>query len=100
MATKKKVRSALSRPGAAPRHAMMTTVEVRDQLSDAINRAAYGKERIVLSRRKHALAALVPIEDIRVLEALEDQIDIGLARAALKESGSLPWKDVKAKLGL
>ena len=42
----------------------MTTVEARDHFSDLINRAAYGKERIILTRRGKALAAVVPVEDI------------------------------------
>jgi prevent-host-death family protein len=101
MLTKKQAVLARARNGAAPPHnVMVTTVEARDKLSDVINRAAYGKERIVLSRRNQALAAVVPIEDVLLLEALEDRIDLAAAKAALKEHGAIPWKDVKAKLGL
>ncbi|MDQ2784261.1 MAG: type II toxin-antitoxin system Phd/YefM family antitoxin, partial [Chloroflexota bacterium] len=32
----------------------LSTAEARDQFSDVINRAAYGKERIVLTRRGKA----------------------------------------------
>lgn len=50
----------------------MTRMDVsalRDGLSDALNRAGFGGERIVLERRGKAVAALVPIRD---LERLED----------------------------
>ncbi len=78
----------------------VTTVKARDQFSDVINRAAYGKERVVLTRRGKDLAAVVPIEDVKLLEEIEDRLDIEDARKALKEPGSIPWKKVKADLGL
>ena len=45
----------------------LSTAEARDQFSDVINRAAYGKERVVLTRRGKALVAVVPIEDVEWL---------------------------------
>jgi prevent-host-death family protein len=78
----------------------VSTVEARDQLSTIINRAAFGKERVVLTRRGKELAAVVPIEDVKLLEELEDRLDLEAAREALKEEGSIPWEKVKAELGL
>ena len=78
----------------------VSTVEARDQLSTIINRAAFGKERVVLTRRGKELAAVVPIEDVRLLEELEDRLDLEAAREALKEEGTIPWEKVKAELGL
>ena len=78
----------------------VSTVEARDQLSTIINRAAFGKERVVLTRRGKELAAVVPIEDVKLLEELEDHLDIEAARAALQEEGTIPWEKVKAELGL
>ncbi len=78
----------------------LTTVQARNQFSEVINRAAFGKERVVLTRRSHELVAVVPIEDMRLLQSLENQIDIEAARTALKEPGSIPWKTLKAELGL
>ncbi len=57
----------------------------QEGFADAINRAAFGKERVLLRRRGRAVAAVVPIEDLRLLEALEDRIDLVDARAALAE---------------
>jgi prevent-host-death family protein len=62
----------------------VTAATARDNLSELINRAAYGKERVVLTRRGKALAALVPVEDIRLLEALEDREDAAEAARRLK----------------
>ena len=78
----------------------ISTREARENFSDVINRAAYGKERVVLTRRGKPLVAVVPIEDMELLERLEDEIDIEAAREALKESGIIPLEKVKAELGL
>jgi mRNA-degrading endonuclease RelE of RelBE toxin-antitoxin system len=58
----------------------------RAGFADAINRAAFGNERVLLRRRGRAVAAVVPIDDLRLLEALEDRIDLLDARAALAQA--------------
>lgn len=45
----------------------MTTVEARENFSDLINKAAYGNERVVLTRRGKALAAVIPLTDLNSL---------------------------------
>ncbi len=80
--------------------AKVTTVDARQQFSDIVNRTAYGKERIVLTRRGKDVVALIPMEDLTLLEELEDRLDIEAARKALKEPGSVPWEKVKKDLGL
>jgi len=78
----------------------MTTVEARDRFSDLLNRAAYGKERVILTRRGKELVAVVPLEDLELLEAIEEVIDLQDARKALEESGSVTLEDLKEELGL
>lgn len=81
----------------------MPTVKARNQFSEVINRAAYGKERIALTRRGRRIAAVVPIEDVELLEELENRADLEDARAALAEArakGTIPWDKIKAELGL
>ncbi len=77
-----------------------TASTTRQNFADILNRAAYGGERIIVHRRKKPVAAVVPIEDLELLEKLEDEIDIAAAREALKEPGTIPWKTVKKKLRL
>ena len=75
----------------------------RDNLAEIINRVAFGKERVVLSRRGKQVAAIVPLEDVRLLKKLEGHFDLEEARAALEEvasEGAIPWEKIKAKLGL
>ncbi|MEP0914571.1 type II toxin-antitoxin system Phd/YefM family antitoxin [Leptolyngbya sp. GB1-A1] len=43
----------------------ISTVEARNQFADLINRVAYGKERVILTRRGKALVAVVPLDDLR-----------------------------------
>jgi prevent-host-death family protein len=77
--------------------------EARSNFSDTVNRVAYGKERVTITRHGKALVALVPIEDLELLERLEDQVDLEKTRAALEEvkaQGVVPWEQVKANLGL
>ncbi len=82
----------------------MTTLsitEIRDNLSDAINRVAYKQERILVRRSGKDVVAIVSIEDLAALEALEDQRDIRAAKAALAESNErIPYKRVRRELGL
>jgi hypothetical protein len=43
------------------------------------------------------------LDRLRLLEALEDRIDLGAALAALKEAeseGTVAWDDLKRELGL
>ena len=85
----------------------VTTKEARDQLSELVNRAAYGKERIVLTRRGKGVAALVSLDDLLALEQmmrrLEDQADLEAIQKALDEDRHkepIPWEKVKEDLGL
>jgi prevent-host-death family protein len=81
----------------------MSTVAARQNFSDLINRVAYGKDRVLLTRRSRLVAAVVPIEDIALLEEIEDRADLKAARAALREvkrKGTIPWTRLKKELGL
>ena len=73
---------------------------VRDSFSETVNRVAYQGERIALERHGKTVAALVTVEDLELLQALADRIDLAVARRALKERGRLDWTIVKAGLGL
>jgi prevent-host-death family protein len=79
--------------------------KVRQEFSETINRVAYGRERIVLHRRGKNLAALIPVEDLALLETLEDRLDVEeaeriLAEAKVKREKPVAWEKAKKKLGL
>lgn len=81
----------------------MKTLEastLRQGISDALNRVAYTGERISIRRYGKPIAALVSVEDADLLDAFEDRLDLAAAKKALKEKGSIPWAEVKKRLGL
>jgi prevent-host-death family protein len=83
----------------------LAVTKAREELAEMLNRVAYGRERVVLQRRGKNVAALVPIEDLELLEMLEDRLDLESAKRALAEAKAkgekpMPWKTVKKQLGL
>lgn len=81
----------------------LDVTEFRNRISETLNRVAFGKERVTITRHGKALVALVSVEDMRLLEAIEDRVDLEQAQAALKEAeadGTTPWEEIKERLGL
>ncbi|WP_341791922.1 type II toxin-antitoxin system Phd/YefM family antitoxin [Rickettsia endosymbiont of Gonocerus acuteangulatus] len=64
----------------------ITTSVAREHFSEIINRSSYGKERIVLSRRGKDLATVIPIEDLKLIEMIENKLDIEKAKEAVKDA--------------
>ena len=71
----------------------------RNEFADVVNRAAYAGERVIVHRRKKPVAAVVPLSDLKLLEELEDRIDLEDARKRLNEP-TVPWSKIKKDLGL
>jgi PHD/YefM family antitoxin component YafN of YafNO toxin-antitoxin module len=79
----------------------LTTSQLREDMATAINKVAFGGERIVLQRNNKDVAALVSVEDLNLLRELEDRGDLAKIRKALNEPGAnIPWKDIKKELGI
>jgi prevent-host-death family protein len=74
--------------------------DIRANLADVINRVAYGGERIVLQRRGKQVLAVVPMEDLALIEEMENRADIRSALKARKEKGEVPLEKIKARLGM
>ena len=69
----------------------VTLTEFKQNLSELVNRAAYGNLRIELISRGKAKAALISLEDLRRLEALEQaqnqrELYVQQQRAVLNEA--------------
>ena len=77
----------------------VSTSAARAQFADLVNRAEYAGERTVVHRRRKPVAAVVPIEDLELIERYEDELDVRLIRKARKEK-TIPWEKVKKELGL
>ena len=79
----------------------ISTADARKNFADIVNKVAYGKNSIVLTRRGKEIAALVSIEELELLQQLEDYIDIQDAKKALEEPGEkLSAQRVWKKLGV
>ena len=78
----------------------------RKDLADIINRAAYQRERTVITRRDADVAAVVSIEELQLLDALiaryEDETDVADARDALLEAreARVGWDSIKREFDL
>ena len=81
----------------------MTSVSMtkaRRDFTNIANRVMYGDERIRIQKNNKAAFAIVPAEDVEILEALEDQIDIQAAKAALKKGKFIDLKVLAKQLGV
>jgi PHD/YefM family antitoxin component YafN of YafNO toxin-antitoxin module len=77
----------------------ISTSRIRNPVSAAVNRVAYNKERIMIHRQGRKVAAMVPVEDLKLLERLEEESDLQDARNAMKEKGeNLSWEKLKEEL--
>ncbi len=80
----------------------ITVSEARQDFAEVVNRVAYGKERVTVVRRGRDLVAIVPMSDVLLLEAIEDELDLTEARVALADADPtdrIPWKELRTRLG-
>ena len=79
----------------------ITTADARKKFANLINRVAFGDESFVLTRRGEAVAALVSMKELKMLQEIEDQIDVEDAWKAKNEPGEpISWEDLKKELKL
>ena len=79
----------------------ITTADARKKFSNIINRVAYGDESFILTRRGEPIVALVSMKELKLLQEIEDQIDIEDAWKAKNEPGEpIPWEELKKELEL
>jgi prevent-host-death family protein len=79
----------------------ISTADARKKLANIVNRVAFGKEAFVITRRGEVLAALVSVEDLRLLQEMEERIDVDDAWKARSESEeTVSWEALKKELNL
>jgi prevent-host-death family protein len=80
----------------------MAASQVRREFSETLKKACRG-ERILLSHHGKDVAAMVPVEDLALLEELQDRFDARAGVEALDEierEGTVSWDQLKAELDL
>ncbi|MBW3568219.1 MAG: type II toxin-antitoxin system Phd/YefM family antitoxin [Proteobacteria bacterium] len=81
----------------------LSVAELREQLAETLNEVRYTKTRRLVTRHGRKVAAVVSVEDLRLLEALEDIVDIRIARerlANLESEGTVSWETLQKELEL
>jgi prevent-host-death family protein len=79
----------------------VTAKDLKDHPADVLGRVQYGNERVAVTRYGKEVAAVVPIEDARLLERLEDLIDGEDALQAIVEAereGTIGLDELREKL--
>jgi antitoxin Phd len=74
--------------------------EARSHLADIANKVIYAGKRAVLTRKGKKAVAIISIEDLETLQAMEDRIDLEDARKALadfKKHGGVSLEAIKRK---
>ena len=72
---------------------VVSATEARANFQDLINRAEYGRERILIERHGKPAVAMISIEDLKRLEAMEDAIDSAALRRAVEENDGFTTLD-------
>lgn len=81
----------------------VTVADARSGLAELLNRVAYGKERLVITRHGREIAALVPVEDLQLANRLRRFVarkDVARALAEVDAGKSASWEKLRAELGL
>jgi len=80
----------------------VTTSKARQEFAKVLKKVKEGR-RFLLEKHDKGVAAIVSVEDLALLEAIENRHDLEAARRAMAEvaeKGATPWEEVKRELGL
>ena len=81
----------------------VSVADARSDLAELLNRVAYGKERLVITRHGRELAAIVPVEDLQLATRLRKFVarkDVARALAQLDAGNTSTWEQLREELGL
>jgi prevent-host-death family protein len=79
----------------------VTAKQLKDHPTDVLGRVQYGNERVAVTRYGKEVAVVVPIEDARLLERIEDLIDAEDVLKAIEEAereGTISLDELREKL--
>ncbi len=81
----------------------LAMAQFRAELSDVVSRVQHGGEPVVIDRHGKPAVAVVPLEMLVRLQAVEDHADRKAARRSLREvraKGTVSLDELKQQLGL
>ncbi len=82
---------------------LINTVDAKEQFTDLVNRVAHSKERIILTRRGKEIAAIIPLEDLNLIQDSQNKHDLHEAIDALKEArniGTISLEQLKEEINI
>jgi prevent-host-death family protein len=79
--------------------------KARENLAEVVGKVRYGGVRYVLTRSNRRAAAIVSLEDLALLEAIDERLEDqwaaeGIERARREGGKPIPAEEVFARLGL
>jgi prevent-host-death family protein len=77
---------------------VVSVSRLKNLLSEYLNRAAHGGERIVVTSWGKPIAALISLADLERLEELEDAQAAREALAAYQAGETVPYEEYRAEL--
>jgi prevent-host-death family protein len=81
----------------------ITAKHLKAHLSESLGRVQFGGEPLVITKNGKPAAAIVPIEMLLALRALEDANDVEAAktaRASVATEGTTSLEELRASIGL
>jgi prevent-host-death family protein len=81
----------------------VSVADARNDLAELLNRVAYGKERLVITRHGRELAAIVPVDDLKLTTRLRRFVarkDVARALAELDAGNASSWQQLRSEFGL
>ncbi|MCX7049426.1 MAG: type II toxin-antitoxin system prevent-host-death family antitoxin [Candidatus Sumerlaeota bacterium] len=79
----------------------VSTVDLRRMQTRLFDRVVRGHERIIVRRREKNIGAIISIDDLERLQAMEDAEDIKAIDESMAEPGEdVPYEQVRKELGL
>ncbi len=70
----------------------VSTNELRDSLSQTINRAAFGREPVLVTRRGRKIAAIISVVDLAFLEEMKEKLPVNQALIGSEMARRLYWE--------
>ena len=78
---------------------VITATQFKTDLAGTTGQVQHAGERIIVCRNGKEAFAIVPVADLRLLEALEDKIDLlELEKSLTDPRPSIPWEKAKKEL--
>ena len=74
--------------------------KLREDISDVVSRVRYTGERITIEKQGKPACVIVSLDDLKLLEAIEDAIDIEAGKESIKRNDFVDWEVAKKELGL